>query len=1275
MHEGRVLANRFQLGGVVGAGGGGTVHRARDRASDTVVAVKLVNLDAAGGAVRDRFQREATLLATLRDPGIVRHIDHGIVDDVGYLVMQWVEGPTLKELLQRTRPTTTQALDLVGRIAAALATVHRAHVVHRDVKPANVVLEEGALDRPVLVDFGIARLQSDPSAATVTTTGAILGTPGYMAPEQARGQRDIDERADVFALGCLLYRCVTGVVPFAGDDPIAVLASTCLETPRPVDELVPELPPGLPALLDAMLAKERELRPPDAAAVAAELALVTEGRPPARRGAAARQPRGIGYETQRFACLVVARARAGAHATDAPAPPSGRPTVLDADTATARSLAAHYAGQLVRLVDGTYAAAFTSSGYSADLAHRARSFARAFVDEHRGFAAFVAAGSAVVGDRSVAGSATERAMRGLEAAAPDEVVVDEATARLLEGREPSTTTDAVRVVSSVGHGGASEAAPFVGRDRDLAFLVALFDECRSESVARAALVVGEAGAGKSALRRELARAVRARNVAARLLVGQGDEFRRSALALLVGALSDPAEASDAPDAADRTRALLRVLAGLEDPPDASRASMAAALARSEASAATRRAFVDWLEEELRRGPVVLLLDDIHWADSASLELVGRALSALAAAPLLVVGFGRPEGTSTGAFASRGSSALQTLQLMPLTRGAAERIVAATAPADVSPEDVASIVARGGGNPFHLRELALAMHERNFRSLPPSVLGMLQVGIDALDADAARVLRAASVFGRTFARDGVAAASGLDAASPLLAGWLADLETRAMIVAAGRATFTFRHDLVRAAAYAMLTDEDRRVGHRLAAEWLERAATGAPSDADPLAIAEHFERACETIRASAWFLRAAERALRSGEAGSALALVDRVTDGGSAARDTVIHRELLRAAALRSVGRFAEALGAARAAMAEAHAGPTLWYALAEELTINLLWCDEVDEATSWIERLATARASEAAEPSRRRALLHLLVHLARAGRADAARRCFAVAEIDLDDHAALDPRAVGDAHSLKALFARIGGDVAAAIDASRRAVGAYTTAQQVHTACFAKLALAQQLAQVGASDDALTLVQEVTAEARRLGFVLVGVAATLAACEVLLEKGAFAEVAAIAAADQAAAETVPARRHRTSLTCERAVAAAHLGAWDVAEPLARSLLAGPGPSRVRRAAAFVLAWALAERGEALAAAAQVEAAARMSVDPFRPDRVWEALVRVRVLDALRRPDESRVLLQEEVNALAVTVRRLAGTSYARSVTEGVPAHAELLRVARERGVVPRAGSF
>jgi eukaryotic-like serine/threonine-protein kinase len=260
---------RYELGREVGRGGMGTVYRAIDRTTGAHVAIKVLRRK----LVRDlmRFGREVTVLSELVHPGIVRYLGQGeLPNGKPALVMEWVEGQTLSQRLQTTGVTLAEAVTVIRCVADALAAAHAQGIVHRDIKPDNVLLMDSGFDRVKLIDFGIARRVGD--VINLTRTGMRIGTPCYMSPEQARGEREVTARADVFMLGCVLYECATGKRAFTGVNAQALLSKIILVDLVPLDINCREAPPALVSIVTRMMSKDPTQRFGDAVEVAAALA-------------------------------------------------------------------------------------------------------------------------------------------------------------------------------------------------------------------------------------------------------------------------------------------------------------------------------------------------------------------------------------------------------------------------------------------------------------------------------------------------------------------------------------------------------------------------------------------------------------------------------------------------------------------------------------------------------------------------------------------------------------------------------------------------------------------------------------------------------------------------------------------------------------------------------------------------------------------------------------------------------------------------------------------
>lgn len=802
----------------------GAVYEAVDRASGATVAVKIV----LGVESFQRFDREVRLLAALDHPAIVRHLAHGRHHDGRpWLAMEWLEGKDLADLLDAGPLSVNDTLALAGRVADALSAAHTAGVVHRDVKPPNIFLPGGEPGRAMLLDFGVARAAHTRS---LTGTGMIVGTAGYVAPEVIEGQR-ADARADVFALGCVLYECLIGAPRFSGEHPVAVLAQALTGEPRDPREGCPACPPAFAQLVCRMMARDADARPADGAAV---LEALTEVGPRAQ-GAPALT--GAEQVPRALVLLALGGAEAGATIT---------PEAMAASQQRLSQIAEEHGGAANALGDGSVVVVFSSraAGAVTDLAERSVRCALALIGESPGARAAVAIGPAEIKGRWPVGAVVDRAVDLIATRAePGVVTIDEPVERLLAGRFDTFERAGVRLVSLERSETRSAEPPMVGRARELAFLSAMLDECTAERAAQAALVLAPPGIGKSRLRRALTE--RAEALGWKVVIARGDPiYAHGALELL----------RQLAPAGSKLAALLSV---------SDRSGFEGAEERI-ADAAAR-----WVRSS---APLLIVLEDLHWGDDASVRVIERVLSALRAeAPLLVLATARPEVDDVlDAPLSRVDG--QRLVLAPLKPGAARQLVGHALPA-LAATVADDLVAQAQGNAFVIEELIRHRREGRSDAIPVSALAVAHARLDRLEPAARKVLRAGAVFGEAFWVGGVAALLGEEEAvvERMMVSLVRRevLERSAAVRFAAEQELRFRHGLLREASYGLLTEDDRQTGHRLAAEWLERA--GEP---DAQVIAEHFERGGDRARAAERFVLAADRTLRAGSLADAHDLVDR-----------------------------------------------------------------------------------------------------------------------------------------------------------------------------------------------------------------------------------------------------------------------------------------------------------------------------------------------------------------------------------------------------------------
>jgi len=844
--------------------------RALDRETGRRVALKTSRRGAP--KLEARLEREAELLAQLRHPGIVAHVAHGRTGSGRlFLAMEWLEGEDLATRLARGRLPPGEALVIARQAAEALAHVHAAGVIHRDVKPANLFLPGRRVDAVKLLDFGVA------TTAGGGETPGFVGTPGYLAPEQARNEPEIDAAADVFALGVVLYECLTGMPAYAGSNVMALVAKAALSEPPRLEVERPDLP-GVAAVLARMLAPDPTARFRDGDEAARALRSLESGevrpslRPPS-------PPPRLGTDERAITSVIVvgsglAELGSTLATRQLEVPPAVWPAIEAADA------------RVQELVDGSLLVTVRS-------ARAAEAAARLALDlrgELPGEAIAVVTGMAPVGDRGAVGPLIDRATGLLEGAPLEGVRIDALTAELVRSR--------VRVREGehgleLVEGAATDGGPTLrGRDAELRRLEGALAACVDRREPATVSVVGPPGAGKTTLVDALASRARER-FGARVVRVHGDPIEGEQPFRVLAALLRDAIGVRRRDPPSRRRARLRdALAGDVEPEDLAPALafgaelIGAPLVDGEATDSLRAARMDealmaapmqetferWLAAESARAPVLIVVDDAHHADRASLRALAHAVGA--------------------------------------SRGPWLFVPAARAPA---PDPVA----REGAEVLALGPLDEAS--------PAGALASTQARLASLPGALRRVLRAASVFGNAFRAEGLSPLvpdlAPVDGAAQALVGLglIAPLERDGVRV---RGAYAFASGLVREAAYDTFTDDDRRAAHGLAARWLAER-----EDAGPRALAEHWERAGDVGRALEHLLAAASRALEAHDYEQVLALTRRGEAWG--AEGTLAGALARRAAdAHHARGELRESVAMARRAMESLPERSDDWFAAA-----------------------------------------------------------------------------------------------------------------------------------------------------------------------------------------------------------------------------------------------------------------------------------------------------------------------------------------------------------
>lgn len=904
-----MIEGRFEVASLIAKRGATEVHRAREVSTGRWVALRLLHTSRPGH-LADRFAHDCELIARLRHPAIAEIVAYGKDPSVGlWIATEWIDGETLEARLGSGTLSLSECVEIARRVAMPLSAAHAVGVVHRDLRPSNILFAGGRLDSARLLELGVSWVEGTWSLPGGDSSRA----PSYMSPELAKGSK-LGPPADVFSLGCILFECFTGTPPFGSGPPLAVRTKLLLGEAQRLESLRPDSPAWFVAMIHRMLAKDPRDRFEDAAGVLEAIA-------------AARRP--------------LQRDVTDAQAEASPEPPS------------------------------------------------------------------------VASLSWPPGEAQERR----------------------EGPRPLR----------------GQPSPFVGREAELDRLLRLCGEAAETRACRVALVTGAPGMGKSRLRHELMVALEAKHPTPTTLLGRGDVQRRTTALSLVGSsfrdLLGPREGESEPAARhrvrarvarnvnraerDRVAAFVGELVGVSFPDDTHPLLQETRGDRTRAMDQMRTACIDFLGAELAKGPVVWVLDDMHAADAPSIMFVDYALRLFADSPLVVLGFARSEIASQ--FRSQwGGRAVMSLPLVPITPTASRLIAAKALGSDDARVD--SIVDRAQGNPFFLEEILRAALAGEGDALPQTLVDVLQSQLATLEPLARRVSSAASVLGERFTTTGVCAIlqSAASAEVERVLRRLVDGELLRALEGAGPNDlgFEFRSEIVRGACYDLLTDEERAVAHRLAAEWLESMASSRSTIAgDAPEIARHFHLAGDRKRAAMWHVRDAEGALEVGDFTQADDASARAVEAGAGGL-LLARARLIQAEAARHAGLGEPMFARASEAMQLLPAGSSAWWTATVDAlggAVQLAATDRIDVLTRQIAALPAPPLIDAS-----RAAVHWL-HVGRQADANA------LLEVITEDDPGAEARGArtGWLHRALAYRAMYRGDTGAHLEHSERAVAAF----------------------------------------------------------------------------------------------------------------------------------------------------------------------------------------------------------------------------------------------
>lgn len=1109
MKRGTVVRGRYTIQALAGTGGMGSVYRATDPEGQ-LVALKVLT----GGRqhMDMRFTREARILTQLEHPGIVRCLDSGVTQDgERFLVLEWLDGVDVETRLRAGPFALAEGLELAECVARALGFAHARGMVHRDVKPGNIFLPGGDASHAKLLDFGVAHWSD---ATSLTATGSQIGTPSYMAPEQIRGDDSVGPASDVFALGCVLFKCLTGQVAFAGANRVAVFYKILLHEKPRIADLMLDVPPAVADLLDRMLARDVAARPRDGTQVAEELARIRADLRDQGEHKLQHAPQFSEVLTtaeRQLVSVVVVSGRRDPVANESSADEHASQGVTvfleshsesDEALSALRHLRAHYESAGVSfdaLPDGSLIAVLDTRRAATDQAADAARCALDLSTTLTGYPVAVATGRVasaqtyqrldeVIG--RAAGMLTpehrERS-HGSGAVSSHNIYLDTMTAGLLEGRfeltgkpgiqrlmRESQKTDLPMVLG--------KRTPFVGRKREMATLSALLDECVDESVARAILVTGPPGMGKTRLQREFLHVIEQHDEDIEVWHGRGDSMLTgSPLEVIAQAIRGSAGIrEDEPLDVRRSKLRARVARSVPEHrveqvcafigklvkiPWALDSDVQLESARADARLMgdrVRQACEELLAADLRQHPVVLLIDDFQWASRATVGWIDRVLRNLAEQPFLVAVFARPEVHDL--FPELWSAHdPDEIRLRALSRRAALELVRSVLGRDIDEERAVQLVERADGNALYLEGLVRGMQSGQ-HELPESMLAMVHSRFNDLPPPVRRVLRAASVFGKRFWFGGLAALLGSDASledyvQALLTGELIDKSGTSRF--ANQVEYRFRHDVIREAAYGMLTDEDRVTGHRLAAVWLERAG-----ESDALVVAGHYERGGALEQALHFFSRAAEHECHSGDFEAAIAIAERGVACG-ATGEALGELRALQAEARCWDGQLQRAAADGKQAIELLEPGSRAWY---DAISITSLIRFRLGQAYE-VERYARTLSERPPAHHARSGWLMLTAelsgHLFLDGRVDMAEELLDRVETEIASLDETAPLLAARIHRARAAEAQITeGNPAAALAETSLAVACFLEAGDQRQACRETVNVGRAQLELGLFEDA-----------------------------------------------------------------------------------------------------------------------------------------------------------------------------------------------------------------
>jgi eukaryotic-like serine/threonine-protein kinase len=1283
----RKLGRRFVVEREVGRGGAGIVYRAFDQQTEHTVALKVIAADAGVAPEEEaRMMREGELLARLDHPGIVKTVAFGVLEDDGrpYVAMEWLDGEDLAQRQRRDPLSIAESVDLCLQVAEALGAAHAAGVVHRDIKPGNLFLCRspttlGALGgyTPKLVDFGVAT-KSD---IRITRTGDVVGTPAYMAPEQARGDAPIDAKSDIYSLGATLFELIAGRPPHVGPTVIATLARLVTTTPPRLSELRRETPPVVDNLVSRMLQTDPAARPDsmaevlemleDAARESARVSWVDTSEP-------VRSSR-LGSSVSRLVTSIVAIRFATGSARER-ALEQLRQRGADAVPLGQDSIVAHL---------GARRALGSEAAVALELGRRlARAGARVGIASGRARLNLSETGGVLP-----VGEVVDRASALARDAESGVVLVDATTSELGRGRyEFRTRDDGSSVAGEPMRGPRGEragGAPFVGRDPELAQVLSAFERSRHDNTPILVSITGPPGIGKSRLRREVMARISAQAEAPHVILqrseayGQGHalgaaaDVLRAIISLPKGATSAEAEKaivsrlgpSTRDELTAQHRELLARLLANEPLPEG--------LDPRGSRDALWLAMTDLVLQVASTEQTAVLMEDLQWADPESIGWVDHMLGRSSGRQLVVMALVRPEFWSENNTRFAGRDHVR-LELRPISKQATRQIARAVLGEELGEDVINRIADQAAGLPLFAEELARLRSSGRDTEFAPTLEAAIQVSLDTLDEECRDAVGRLSVFGLT-CWDSALEALGMPSAESLMKALVAAevLVEQNVSRFTGTREWVFKHALVREVAYASLGERERRELHALGAAWLTSMGE------DAATVAGHYDLGEQHAAAADHWARAAQRALATNALVDALAMAERALTFAEDKQTGFLRACYLDEAWSRLDPRASERDTAISALEDNVYDQASAVRARGAQARYD----DARGSGHGISERLANAR-DEAAE-------LGLHDEEARCSAALASRLAFAgqfhEAEpevrrlLQLSQERGISAAAV-DAYQTQAIIRQSQGALSSALEARRNAAGAARAAGLKEREAMLMTNLGFALSTIGARQEARSAIETGLALADAIGSTgavrhaqmnLLGWAATFGN-----DRQLEANLAEARADADAAATGIWAAPDRANLGMLFYRGAELLRAKSEAQgrralglvKMAAQAYRQTGHRDVLPVALGM--WAEAERlsGNPTAAVELATEAAGL-LDQGAPSLLNEAPVYLALHDAyldLGKADEAHQAIARSMPAVLRRLQGLVGTPYARQFLTELPHNARLLAAAEEYGLVPDA---